>query len=343
MKLEHERIFNFSFSTFPSICLSNFPLTCFSILPLICFSIVVCEKFILFYKPQKNKTIFYPEYEYFKSNQKKMICSSNNKDKYNSNIENIFYDKEKYFDIINNKNNEIEKIWRTRILIESTPRGNIIMFYDPYKLGFSYYSDTNGIPYSILNAVAMKYIYTFRCLNFFVDNKLTYNFLDKFESPLISLYFTEETKTKKLPNFDNKNSPFVKYKNQTQTKPNMILFGNKIGIKNKYPTINQPILFIFYNTKKFINYIFIYFKNKLFRKIEKKVVDIKEKIDEKEYNFNRFIYLGKTSNFQFLKFNPKYLSLNGFHSNLLENLNQETKLQKEVMNYNDYKKMIKIE
>jgi len=329
MKLEHERIFNYYFSIFP----------------LICFSIFVCEKFILFYKPQKNKVILYPEYEYFKSIQKKLVCSFNNKDKYNSNIENVFYDKQEYFSIINKKDNEIEKIWRTRILFESTPRGNIIMFYDPYKLGFSYYSDTNGIPYSILNAVAMKYIYIFRCLDFFVDNKLTDNFLDKFESPLIYLYFTEETK--KIPTFDNKNSPFVKYKNQTQTKPNMIIFENKIGIKNKYPTINQSFFFIVYNTKKLINNIYLYFKNKWFVKIEKKIINNKEKDDEKiikkEYNFNRFIYLGKTSNFEFLKFNPKYLSFNNFHSSLLENLDQETKLQKEVMKYNDYKKMIKIE
>jgi len=329
MKLEDERNFNYYFSIFP----------------LICFSIFVYEKFILFYKPQKNKIILYPEYEYFKSNQKKLVCSFNNKEKYNSNIENIFYNKEEYFGIINKKDNEIEKIWRTRILFEYTPRGNIIMFYDPYKLGFSYYSNTNGIPYYILNAVAMKYIYIFRCLDLFVDNKLTENFLDKFESPLISLYFTEETK--KIPTFDNKNSPFVKYKNQKQIKPNMILFENKIGIKKKYPTINQSIFFIVYNTKKLINNIYLYFKNKWFVKIEKKVINIKEKNDEKtikkEYNFNRFIYLGKTSNFEFLKFNPKYLLLNNFHSSLLENLDQETKLQKEVIKYNDYKKMIKVE
>lgn len=313
----------------------------FSIFPLICCSVFVYNKFIIFYKTKIHKKNIYPEYEYFKSNQKKIIYSSNNKEKYNSNIENIFYNKEEYFGVINKKDNEIEKIWRTRILIESTPRGNIIMFYDPYKLGFSYYSDTNGIPYSILNAVAMKYIYIFRCLDFFVDNKLTNNFLNKFESPFISLYFTEETKTKKISNNDNKNSPFVKYKSQTKT--NNISFGN---VQIKYPTINQPFLFIIYNTKKIINHIFLYFKTKWFHKLKGKVLDIKEKTDEKkiekEYNYNRFIYLGKTSNFQFLKFNPKYLSLNNFHSSLLENLNQETKLQKEVMKYNDYKKMIKI-
>jgi hypothetical protein len=59
-------------------------------------------------------------------------------------------------------NTELEKMWRTRILFENTPRGNVIMFYDPYKLGFSFYCDQKIISYDILNAIATKYVRMFR-------------------------------------------------------------------------------------------------------------------------------------------------------------------------------------
>ena len=44
------------------------------------------------------------------------------------------------------------------------------MFYDLYKGAFSYYCDQAVMPYEIMNAVAMKYVMTFRCCDFFVDS-----------------------------------------------------------------------------------------------------------------------------------------------------------------------------
>ena len=38
-----------------------------------------------------------------------------------------------------------EKRWRSRVLVEYTPMGNIIMNYDFYRFGFSYYSDNNSL------------------------------------------------------------------------------------------------------------------------------------------------------------------------------------------------------
>ena len=236
------------------------------------------------------------------------------------------------------------------------------MFYDPYKLGFSYYSDTNGIPYFILNAVAMKYIYTFRCLDFFVDNKLTQylltnNFLlneyfnkniedmepEFFESPLISLYFTEEINTKKISNFNNTNSNFIKSKNMGKVNNVNLQFGNMIGLKNKIKsfTVYDRIYYVLNNIKNIIKKYYFYIIQ-WYKKPEIKPNEIKKTI-EKEYNFNRFIYLGKISNFKFLQSIIKQQSTNGFHSNLLEILNKETKLQKQFINYNDYKKMLKNE
>lgn len=91
---------------------------------------------------------------------------------WNSNIEDSIKDKEQLSELLKDKNNELEKKWRTRILIENTPRGNVIMFYDLYKQGFSYYCDQAIMPYDIINAVAMKYVLTFHCRDFFVDSNI---------------------------------------------------------------------------------------------------------------------------------------------------------------------------
>jgi hypothetical protein len=88
--------------------------------------------------------------------------------------------------------NTLEPFWRKRILFEHTPRGNIIMFYDAYKLGFSYYCDQKVVSYAVLNAVAMKYVTVFRCRHFFMDESILPK---EFLSPLINIHFPEEKKS----------------------------------------------------------------------------------------------------------------------------------------------------
>jgi len=80
---------------------------------------------------------------------------------FNENIDRVFYQKNILNEILKDPKNKLEIQWKTRILYDSLSRGNIIFFYDPYKMGFSYYSDQNVISYDILNAVAMKYIRIF--------------------------------------------------------------------------------------------------------------------------------------------------------------------------------------
>jgi hypothetical protein len=65
--------------------------------------------------------------------------------------------------------NDTERLWKTRILYESTERGNILFYYNPYKLSFEYYSDAQIIPYSILQYVAKKYVSMNRCRDFYID------------------------------------------------------------------------------------------------------------------------------------------------------------------------------
>ena len=66
------------------------------------------------------------------------------------------------------------------------------MHYDAYKQGFVYYSDSSNIPYFVINAVIMKYVITFRCRDFFMDNQYT---LDNVPSPLFSVHNTTDNDT----------------------------------------------------------------------------------------------------------------------------------------------------
>jgi hypothetical protein len=91
---------------------------------------------------------------------------------WNANIEPEIKDPAQMVKIFTDPNNELEKKWRTRVLIENTPRGNVIMFYDIYKRAFSYYCDNSVMPYEIMNVVAMKYVLTFHCRGFFIDDSV---------------------------------------------------------------------------------------------------------------------------------------------------------------------------
>ena len=173
----------------------------------------------------------------------------------NDNVETIFYDKEQYNKLVAEKGNALETAWKQRILYESTPLGNVIMYYDAYKKAFSYYADIS-ISYNILNAVAMKYVMMFRCGDFFIDNSIT----DK-ESPFtheheIDVSVKKDSTTKKDNKFDIHKGPFAKLKK----------YENKKGL-----------------------------------------VEGKEKDEEtlqgkqKHVVKNKFVYLGKSRDFDFLK------------------------------------------
>ena len=54
------------------------------------------------------------------------------------------------------------------ILIEQTPIGNVIMFYNSDKTRFEFYADKT-IPYRFLETVARKYVITFKCKNIYVQ------------------------------------------------------------------------------------------------------------------------------------------------------------------------------
>jgi len=134
---------------------------------------------------------------------------------FDKNIDEAFYDRSLFKEALHEENNDIERLWRTRILFENTPRGNVIMHYDAYKIGFAYYCD-QYVPYDILNAVAMKYVLTFQCRDFFVDEMAR---PENAPSKILAL-IEEPKKEEKKTDPENtsskisvKNGPFAKLKN----------------------------------------------------------------------------------------------------------------------------------
>jgi hypothetical protein len=249
----------------------------------------------IYENPKKEFTILNQTERYVKERTDQF----NKKNNGSSNCQAIFYNKDEFFAMIREQNNDIEEVWKTRILLENTPRGNIVMFYDVYKQGFSYYSDSNSMPYNVLNAVAMKYVNLYFCRDFFVDSE---GVTKENESPLINLYHREPVKPK------NKVE-------QNSTK--------KIGETSAFAKLknyNKPIR----NTNK--------------------LQDTTTKSDsspEEEVIRNKFIYLGKMVNFPFIKKEKRALPQNGFKTNLLDGVTSESKLQKQVLNYKDFKALTK--
>ena len=217
---------------------------------------------------------------------------------WNLNIDPVFYSKEKYVDLLKNEDNELEKEWKKRILIEYTPRGNVFMYYDPYKLGFSYYCD-QYVPHNILNAVAMKYVLKFQCRDFFMDE---YVVPESSASPLLKLVIEEkkvkENQDKLDSNIKNRlrNAPFAKFK-----------------------TYNRALSTINEDTKKEGSH------------------NVPPEKPEKQKEINRFINLGKTMNFSMLQPVMKKKSNNLFQSKLASSLFDNSSVQKEVFSYRQFK------
>ena len=135
-----------------------------------------------------------------------------NKKKWNENIDVKLYSELQ--ELILHENNEFELQWKRRLLQESTPRGNIIMYYDIYKQAFAYVSDQQ-MSYDILNACAMKYVRIFRCFDFFVDvNILPFGYISPFSLLQEEMDKKEKEKIiekkKELGVFFDKSAPFIK-------------------------------------------------------------------------------------------------------------------------------------
>ena len=111
--------------------------------------------------PPIKPAIIDPIDEYIKHKKVKLLLTYESDVNMNANIDPNIYDKKGFSVLMKHEGNDTERLWKTRILYDSTPRGSVIMYYDMYRQGFAYYADQNCIPYAILNALAMKYVVTF--------------------------------------------------------------------------------------------------------------------------------------------------------------------------------------
>jgi hypothetical protein len=202
-----------------------------------------------------------------KYNNKFIQSFANESGRLNANTDLIFYSKVEHSDTISQSTNTLEKLWRSRILFENTPRGNIVMFYDAYKMAFSYYSDSTSIAYNILNAVAMKYVLTYCCRDLFVDNEV----MSDNESPLIQIHYVVESKPKTVNNKNssvfmndirNANATFAKLKNyKTDSKTDSSNAAIEYN-RNRFINLGKIYNFSFLN-KPIINNPLNGFKTKL--------------------------------------------------------------------------------
>jgi len=185
--------------------------------------------------PEKEVVLTESQLYLQKTREKFIQCYE--KEVLNNNIQPDFYIKEQYNETINKKDNLLESSWKSRILFENTPQGMVVMFYNAYKRGFSYYSDTN-ISYPFLNAVAMKYVTQFHCRDFFIDDAV----IPKDHStPFLRIHEIEVDKTKSKTRIDVNKGPFAKLKKYDKPKAKIMETKNQKSqqeepthIKNKF-------------------------------------------------------------------------------------------------------------
>jgi hypothetical protein len=179
------------------------------------------SKSTLLSSPPKSPNVLYIENEkqrfvtLFETTAEQSTISSNSVTRSNSNMDSVFYNLEEYNKIVANENSYLEKQWRSRILFENTPLGNIAMFYDVYKRGFTYIADTSFINSEMLNAVAMKYVRIYKCRDLFIDE-----YLSPECSPIIKLLEEEEKadNDKKLQKMKDNNIDVSKLKSASFAK-----------------------------------------------------------------------------------------------------------------------------
>jgi hypothetical protein len=168
----------------------------------------------------------------------------------NSNIDCEFYNKTAFKAILVDESNELEKKWKSRIIFENTPRGNVVMYYDVFKLGFVYYSDQH-VPYNILNTVAMKYVTTYQCRDLFFDEvERPENAPSKINGLLVDDPKKEGANELKKKFTDG---PFAKFKNYNNTSVKV-----EINEKNeKSEPVKDKLRNCFINRGKIANFSFL--------------------------------------------------------------------------------------
>ncbi len=181
-----------------------------------------------------------PIEEYIKPRKRKLLATYETGLNLNANIDTLLYDKDARKRLLRDEPNETERLWKTRILYEPTPRGNIVMYYDMYRHGFAYYADQNSIPYSVLNAVAMKYVVIFFCRDFFTDE-------ETISLERLSKSF-EDVEEKEKKQKGDQFAKFKQYRSSENATPDTKKEVIKTTVKNKFISLGK--LYNFQITQK---------------------------------------------------------------------------------------------
>lgn len=158
---------------------------------------------------------------------------------------------------------------KNNFIIEKTPLGNVIMYWNNFRESFEYYSD-NTIPYRYLETVGRKYVKTFNCKQIYVDMnfELTEFERKQKEKQEEELKLLEDKKLEKKV-VEQKKDVFAKFKNYNKESGTGKVNRGAAPPKNSIPNNNNA------------------------KKSDEKVV-LKE-------HANRYTCEGRISNFNFLK------------------------------------------
>lgn len=192
------------------------------------------------------------------------------------------------------------KQFKKRFIIEATPLGNVLLFYNHDKLAFDYYSDST-IPYRFLETVARKYVLTYNYRPLYIDMEEE---LKDYEKKLNDIANQNTMKSKdenilsnKLKDsVDNKKNVFAKFKSYNKEAGT--------GRVNTVPPPKNNIPQNRMNTNTIVS-----------------VTNNGDKILLKE-NSNRYSHQGKFANF-----------------NILQKIDKKTINKKYAMTFADFKKI----
>jgi hypothetical protein len=97
------------------------------------------------------------------------------------------------------------------IMVETTPRGTLLMCYNNESEGFEYWSDTD-IPLTMLETAARRYVTEYNCKKFYLPRKKT-NVVDKEDeaSPSVEIE-PESAPSVEIENADEEDDVFIKRK-----------------------------------------------------------------------------------------------------------------------------------
>ena len=190
------------------------------------------------------------------------------------------------------------KKFKKNYIIENTPLGNVLMFYNHDKLAFEYYSDLT-IPYRYLETVARKYVLTYNYRPLYIDMEEE---LKEYERKM-----QEKEKEKE----ENEKKQLLENTKGTKTKDVFAKFKsyNKEAGTGRVNTAPPPKNSIPQNRIK-----------NILKDLKDDKKDNNEKILLKE-NANRYSYQGKFLNF-----------------NILQKVDRKVVDKKYALSYADFKK-----